>query len=84
MPNSLNATLNVLGRILDEPPNTLRTRQRALVALQLFNSIPGKGPGSGVVATPRTLAQFSDRQLHGSGKTLATWRGPDMPTGNVH
>jgi len=58
MTKSLNATLPVLSDILGEPPDTLRTRQRALVAAGLLDSKPGKGPGKGVPATPKTLAQF--------------------------
>ncbi len=58
MTKSLNATLPVLSDILGEPPDTLRTRQRALVAAGLLDSKPGKGPGRGVPATPKTLAQF--------------------------
>jgi len=58
MIGSLNAMFPALGRILDETPDALRTRQRALVAAGLLDSLPGKGPGSGVAATPRALAQF--------------------------
>lgn len=58
MAKSLNSVLPALATVLDEPPDTLRTRQRALVAAGLLDSKPGKGPGSGVPATPKALAQF--------------------------
>lgn len=58
MTRSLNSVLPVLARILDEPADTLRTRQRALVAADALDSTPGRGPGSGVAATGKTLAQF--------------------------
>ncbi len=58
MAKSFNSILPALGDILCEPPDTLRTRQRALVAAGLLESKSGKGPGSGVPATPKALAQF--------------------------
>lgn len=58
MTKSLNSALPVLARILDEPADTLRTRQRALVAAGALDSTPGRGPGSGVAANGKTLAQF--------------------------
>lgn len=58
MTRSLNSVLPVLARILDEPSDTLRTRQRALVAAGALDSVPGRGPGSGVAANAKTVAQF--------------------------
>lgn len=58
MPTSLFSVLPALARILNEPFDTLRTRQRALVAADALDSIPGRGPGSGVVVSGKTLAQF--------------------------
>jgi hypothetical protein len=58
MTNSLNAMFPVLGRILGETPDALRAHQRAFVRAGLLESIPGKGPGSGVRASPETLAEF--------------------------
>jgi hypothetical protein len=88
MTKSLNAILPALGDILDEPPDTLRTRQRALVAARLLDSKPGKGPGSGVPATPKALAQFLIGTCTGAdgpfarGIARATPAGT-MPTGTT-
>jgi hypothetical protein len=47
-----------LGRILGLSPDALYARQRAFVASGILDSTPGRGPGSGVRATPETLADF--------------------------
>ncbi len=58
MANSLKAKFPELGRIFGETPDTLYARQRAFVAAGILESTPGRGPGSGVRATPETLADF--------------------------
>jgi hypothetical protein len=46
--SSLKSFLPVLADILVTTPDTLYSRQRALVDLGLLESKPGRGPGSGV------------------------------------
>lgn len=58
MANSLKARFPELGRILGETPATLYGWQRALVREGLLESTPGRGPGSGVSASPEAMAQF--------------------------
>ena len=58
MANSLKATFPALGRILGRTPDQLYGYQRAFVGAGLLDSIPGRGPGSGVSATPKSVAQF--------------------------
>jgi hypothetical protein len=52
----LKAYLPVLGRIVDQMPISLYERQKALVAEGLLYLAPGRGPGSGVRATPEAVA----------------------------
>ncbi|WP_319798769.1 hypothetical protein [Nitrobacter sp.] len=58
MADSLKSKLPAIGRILGETPDALYGWQRALVREELLDSVPGRGPGSGVPATPKTMAQF--------------------------
>jgi len=58
MPSSLKACFPDLGRIINETPDALYARQRALVAQGLLKSTPGRGPGSGVHASPETIAML--------------------------
>ena len=58
MANSLKASLPALGRILGETPDALYGWQRAMVREGLLESTPGRGPGSGVAASPDAMAQF--------------------------
>jgi hypothetical protein len=58
MANSLKSKFPALAVILGETPDTLYGWQRALVREGLLDAAPGRGPGSGVVATPKTMAQF--------------------------
>ena len=49
---SLKSTLPALGRILGMTPSALYERQKLLVLEGLLHAVPGRGPGSGVPATP--------------------------------
>ena len=53
---SLKSTLPALGRILGMTPSALYERQKLLVLEGLLHAVPGRGPGSGVPATPESLA----------------------------
>src|SRR4051812_7306085 len=53
---SLKSLLPALGRIVDELPGALYERQRMLVREGLLEEVTGHGPGSGVRATPETVA----------------------------
>lgn len=55
---SLNALFPSLEHILGETPGTLRAFQRSLVREGLLESVPGKGPGSGVPGSAEAMAQF--------------------------
>jgi hypothetical protein len=56
MTTSLKGFLPDIGRILGVSTDALYERQRALVREGLFDSAPGRGPGSGVVATADSVA----------------------------
>lgn len=56
MATSLKSSLPVIARILGEKETTLYERQRALVREGLLHSAEGHGPGSGVRATPESMA----------------------------
>jgi hypothetical protein len=56
MATSLKAFLPVLSRILGETPDALYERQRALMREGMLEASAGRGPGSGVRATPETVA----------------------------
>ncbi len=58
MTTSLKSFLPVLSRILAEPADALYERQRALVREGLLESVPGHGTGSGVRATPESVAML--------------------------
>jgi hypothetical protein len=58
MANSLKSMFPALGRILNVSPDALYAYQRAFVAAGILDSTPGRGPGSGVRASPETVAQF--------------------------
>jgi hypothetical protein len=52
MTASLKSCIPALAAALNETPGALYERQRALVQEGLLESAPGRGPGSGVKATP--------------------------------
>jgi hypothetical protein len=56
MAPSLKAFLPILASALNEKPDTLYERQRALVREGLLESLPGRGRGSGVQATAESVA----------------------------
>jgi hypothetical protein len=56
MTTSLKATLPVLGRLIGISPNVLYERQKVLMQEGVLTAIAGRGPGSGVLATPESLA----------------------------
>lgn len=58
MANSLKSMFPALGRILDVSPAALYAYQRAFVTAGILDATPGRGPGSGVRASPETVAQF--------------------------
>jgi hypothetical protein len=53
---SLKSCIPALARVLDETSGALYERQRTLVREGLLDSTPGHGPGSGVRATPESIA----------------------------
>jgi hypothetical protein len=55
---SLKSLIPGLARALDMKPAALYERQRALVRAGLLEMNPGRGPGSGVPATSKTLAML--------------------------
>jgi hypothetical protein len=56
MATSLKATLPVLGRLIGISPNILYERQKVLMQEGVLKVVAGRGPGSGVLATPESLA----------------------------
>ncbi|SRR5713101_6215474 len=58
MATSLKSFIPVLSRILGVSPEALYERQRVLVREELLESVPGHGPGSGVRATPESVAML--------------------------
>jgi hypothetical protein len=58
MTTSLKSCIAALSAALNEAPGSLYERQRALVREGLLESAPGRGPGSGVKATPETVAML--------------------------
>jgi hypothetical protein len=58
MPQSLKSCIPDLARVLNETPDALYERVRALDREGLLVSVPGKGPGSGVRATPESVAML--------------------------
>jgi len=55
---SLKGLILVLAKHVDMTPAALYERQRALVRAGLLQSKPGRGPGSGVRATPQSVAML--------------------------
>jgi len=53
---SLKSLIPGLARALDMKTAALYERQRALVRAGLLEMVPGHGPGSGVRATPKSIA----------------------------
>jgi hypothetical protein len=58
MASSLKATFPALSRIVGYTPASLYARQRLFVDAGLLESTPGRGPGSGVKASPSALSEF--------------------------
>lgn len=58
MASSLKALFPALSPLLGLSPDALYARQRAFVAAGVLKATPGRGPGSGVRASPETLAEF--------------------------
>lgn len=56
MPPSLKALTPALGRAFGVPPGAIYERIRALMRAELIETIPGRGPGAGARATPRSMA----------------------------
>jgi hypothetical protein len=56
---SLQQRLPVLAEILNANRTTLYERQRALVREGLLETLPGHGRGSGVAATPESIAMLT-------------------------
>src|SRR5262245_54859470 len=52
----LKSLLPALGELIQRSPDALYERQRALVRLRLLSAGKGRGPGSGVRASPGALA----------------------------
>jgi hypothetical protein len=65
----LKAYLPVLGRIVDQMPISLYERQKSLAAEGLLHLVPGRGPGSGVRATPEAVATMVCSLLTSTGLT---------------
>jgi hypothetical protein len=55
---SLKSLIPELAQALDMKPAAMYERQRALVRARLLEMRPGRGPGSGVLATPKSLAML--------------------------
>lgn len=53
---SLKSLLSEIGRILGVSPHALYVRQQALMRAGILDVLPGRGPGSGVVASPTSVA----------------------------
>ena len=53
---SLKSFLPVLSDLLHETPDALYGRQRALMGLEVMDSKPGRGPGSGARLTAKNVA----------------------------
>jgi hypothetical protein len=66
MTKSLKSCIQELARILGEKPDALYERVRALDREGLLKSVPGKGPGSGVRATPDAFAMLLIAAMLGS------------------
>jgi hypothetical protein len=58
MTKSLKSYLPVLANALNEKEDTLYERQRALVRVGLLESLQGRGRGSGVRASPESVAML--------------------------
>ena len=55
---SLKSALPAFAKALQVNPAALYERQRALVRAELLEMKPGHGPGSGVLATPHSIAML--------------------------
>jgi hypothetical protein len=85
MASSLKSMFPALGRVLKMSPDALYAYQRAFVAQGILDSTPGRGPGSGVRASPETVAQFmiglltnaSMEENAGLARSLANARSSD-------
>ena len=53
---SLASIVPSMADILGEKPTTLIERQRALVRAGILKSLPGRGRGAGVIASPESVA----------------------------
>jgi hypothetical protein len=58
MANSLKSLFPTLGKILNISPSALYAYQLRYVDAGILEATPGRGPGSGVRASPETMAQF--------------------------
>jgi hypothetical protein len=67
MARSLKSCIPVLSRLIGVKPDMLYERQRALMRDGVLESIPGRGPGSGVHATPQSIALLLIAFLAGLG-----------------
>jgi hypothetical protein len=82
---SLKAYIPALARQLGSTPATIYERQRALVRAGLLDQSEGRGPGSGVKATPPSVAllvisalagdNLADSVTHAAAIAEATPRG---------
>ncbi len=73
MTTPLARHIPALAAVLGEKPTTLYERQRELIREGLLHAVPGRGRGSGVQATPRTIAtlvlgMLASVELAGSGR----------------
>jgi len=55
-PLSLKSLLSRLARVVGKTPAALYERQRVLMEAGLLQTVGGRGPGSGVRATPQAMA----------------------------
>jgi hypothetical protein len=58
MSTSLKALIPPLAKLWGLNPNALYERQRALIRAGLLEARPGRGPGSGVEASPESVAML--------------------------
>jgi hypothetical protein len=70
MTPSLKSIVPELARIFGETPDALYERQRSLDREGLLKSVPGKGPGTGVRATPEAVAMLTIAVMMGSVSLL--------------
>lgn len=80
MPVSLKSLLPALSDALGDDPGALYERQRALVRVGLLEFAPGKGPGSGVRATPESVAALVISRLASVNWAEAPTRAREIVT----